>query len=178
MKVAYRWTEPQFIRLALYDYEVGPRSGRGKLTFGLVIFTLVGLLVINLVQRGFTFSIWDLVLIALGLCWYALRGSIMIRMFSRAFKRSGMDGLNLEFDLKEEGIGIKVTDRPEQSLEWSQIKKVIRTRDGFLVYPGPIWLPSARIEDGATTDELAALLQRKVTDYQDKSQHQLKLKDD
>lgn len=178
MKVEYRWTEPQFIRLALYDYELGPQRIRSKLTMALVIFTLLGLLLNNLYHRGFEFSVWDLVLIALGLCWYALRGSIMVRMFTRSFKRSGMEGLNLVFDVKEEEIAIQVTDRPAQSLEWSQIKRVIRTKDGFLVYPGPMWLPAARIEDGSTADQLGALLQRKVTDYQDMSHHQLKLKDE
>lgn len=177
MKVEYRWTEAQFLRLALYDYEVGPRSGRSKMVLGLVIFTLLGLLVINWFHRGFEYSVWDLVLIALALCWYALRGPMLTRLFIRSFKRSGMDGLNLCFDVKEEGIHIQVTDRSEQQLAWSDIRKVIRTREGFLVYPGPMWLPSTRLEDGADTEALAALLKRKVTDYQDRSQHQLKLKD-
>lgn len=177
MKVEYRWTEAQFLRLALYDYEVGPRSARTKTVLLLVIFTLLGLMVINWFYRGLQFSVWDLVLIAVGLCWYSLRGPLLVRMFNRAFKRSGMDGLNLCFDVKEEGIHIQVTDRPEQQLAWSDIRKVIRTREGFLVYPGPMWLPSAKLEDGADTEALAALLKRKATDYQDRSQHQLKLKD-
>lgn len=177
MKVEYRWTEPQFVRLALYDFELGPRSGRGKATMWLVIFTLVGLLAINITHRGFTYSVWDLVLIAAGLCWYALRGTLMMRMFARSFKRSGMEGTHLKFDLDEEQIKIQVDAKPEQVLEWTQIKRVVRTQEGFLVYPGPMWLPSARIEEGKTTEELAAFLQRKVVDYQDKSQHKLKLKD-
>ncbi|SFX33045.1 hypothetical protein [Marinospirillum alkaliphilum] len=178
MKITYTWTQSQFIRLALYDYELGPQRLRSKLTMALVIVTLAALLLNNLYHRNFEFSIWDLVLVAVGLCWYALRGSIMVRMFTRSFKRSGMEGLELNFDVKEEGINIQVTDRPQQQLEWGQIKRVIRTRDGFLVYPGPMWFPAAKLEDGATTEELAALLQRKVEDYQDQRQHQLKLKDD
>jgi len=177
MKIEYSWTEPQFIRLALYDFELGPRSGRGKATMWLVIITLTGLLAINIAHRGFTYSVWDLVLVAVGLCWYALRGTLMIRMFARAFKRSGMDGVNLKYKLEEEKITLQVDAKPEQVLEWTQIKRVIRTQEGFLVYPGPMWLPAARIEEGKTTEELAAFLQRKVTDYQDKSQHKLKLKD-
>lgn len=177
MKIEYRWTEPQFIRLALYDFELGPRSGRGKATMWLVIFTLVGLLTINIMHRGFTYSVWDLVLIAAGLCWYALRGTLMIRMFARGFKRSGMDGVNLKYALEEEQITIQVDAKPEQVMEWSQIKRVIRTQEGFLVYPGPMWLPVARIEEERTADELGAFLQRKVVDYRDKSAHKLKLKD-
>lgn len=177
MKIDYRWTENQFVRLALYDFELGPRSARGKATMWLVIFTLAGLLIINIIHRGFTYSVWDLVIIAAGLCWYALRGTLMIRLFARAFKRSGMDGVNLIYKLEEEQIKIQVDAKPEQTLEWSQIKRVIRTQEGFLVYPGPMWLPTARIEEGKTTEELAAFLQRKVVDYQDKSQHKLKLKD-
>lgn len=177
MKIDYRWTENQFVRLALYDFEVGPRSGRGKATMLLVIFTLVGLLAINIAHRGFTYSVWDLVLIAAGLCWYALRGTLMIRMFRRAFKRSALEGVNLSYDLQEEQIKIQVDEKPEQTLEWAQIKRVIRTKEGFLVYPGPRWLPTTRIEEGKTTEELAAFLQRKVVDYRDKSEHTLKLKD-
>ncbi len=177
MKVEYRWTEPQFVRLAFYDFELGPRSGRGKATMWLVIVTLVGLLAINIAHRGFTYSVWDLVLIALGLCWYALRGPLMTRMFVRAFKRSGMDGVNLKYNLEEEKITIQIDAKPEQILEWNQIKRVVRTQEGFLIYPGPRWLPAARIEEGKTTEELAAFLQRKVVDYRDKSQHKLKLKD-
>ncbi|GLR63839.1 hypothetical protein [Marinospirillum insulare] len=177
MNIEYRWTESQFIRLALYDFELGPRSGRGKATMWLVIFTLIGLLAINIAHRGFTYSVWDLVLIAAGLCWYTLRGTLMKRMFKRAFKRSGMDGVNLKYSLDEEQLKIQVAAKPEHTLEWKQIKRVIRTQEGFLVYPGPRWLPAARIEDGRTTEELAAFLQRKVVDYRDKSQHKLKLKD-
>lgn len=177
MNIEYPWTEPQFVRLALYDFELGPRSGRGKATMWLVIFTLAGLLAINIAHRGFTYSVWDLVLIAAGLCWYALRGVLMIRMFRRAFKRSGMEGVNLKYKLEEEKITIQVDAKPEQTLEWNQIKRVVRTQEGFLVYPGPMWLPAARIEEGKTTEELAAFLQRKVVDYRDKSQHKLKLKD-
>ena len=177
MNIEYSWTEPQFVRLALYDFELGPRSGRGKATMWLVIFTLAGLLAINIAHRGFTYSVWDLVLIAAGLCWYALRGVLMIRMFRRAFKRSSMDGVNLKYKLEEEKITIQVDAKPEQTLEWNQIKRVVRTQEGFLVYPGPMWLPTACIEEGKTTEELAAFLQRKVVDYRDKSQHKLKLKD-
>lgn len=177
MKIEYRWTESQFVRIALYDFEVGPRSGRGKATMWLVIFTLIGLLTINIAYRGFTYSVWDLVLIAAGLCWYTLRGSLMVRMFARAFKRSGMDGVNLKYNLEEEQLKVQVDAKPEQTLEWSKIKRVIRTQEGFLVYPGPMWLPLARIEEGKTADELGAFLQRKVVDYRDKSAHKLKLKD-
>lgn len=177
MNIDYRWTENQFVRLALYDFELGPRSGRGKATMWLVIITLTGLLAINIIHRGFSYSVWDLVLVAAGLCWYALRGRLMTRMFVRAFKRSGMEGVNLKYNLEEEQIKIQVDTKPEQTLEWSQIKQVIRTQEGFLVYPGPMWLPVARIEEERTADELGAFLQRKVVDYRDKSQHKLKLKD-
>ncbi len=177
MKIEYPWTESQFVRLALYDFELGPRSGRGKATLLLVIFMIIGFLAINIVHRGFTYSVWDFVIVAAGLCWYALRGALMIRMFGRAFKRSGMDGVNLKYNLEEEQIKIQVDEKPEQTLEWSTIKRVIRTQEGFMIYPGPMWLPAARLEEDRTADELAALLQRKVTDYRDKSQHKLKLKD-
>lgn len=177
MKIEYPWTESQFVRLALYDFELGPRSGRAKATMWLVIFTLIGLLAINIVHRGFTYSVWDLVLIAAGLCWYALRGTLMIRMFKRAFKRSGMKGVNLKYNLEEEQITVQVDAKPEQTLEWPTIKRVIRTQEGFLVYPGPMWLPNASLEEDKTANELGAFLQRKVVDYRDKSQHKLKLKD-
>ncbi|WP_416886859.1 YcxB family protein [Marinospirillum sp.] len=178
MRIDYAWSEPQFVRQALYDYEVGPRRQRQRLLLGLTLVTVLGLILINMSYRGFSFSIWDLVLIAAVLCWYTLRGTLLTWSLGRAYRRSGIDGVKLAYEVDESGVKLKVNQAAEQSWPWSQMKRVVRTREGFLLYPGPMWLPLRHFPEDVNPDEFAALLQRKVVDYQDHSQHQLKLKDD
>lgn len=178
MRIDYAWSEPQFIRQALYDYELGPRRQRQRLLLLLTLITVTGLIVINMSFRGFSFSVWDLVLIAAVLCWYTLRGTLLTWSLERAYRRSGVEGVKLTYQVNEGGIRLTVNQGTEQVWDWAQMKRVIRTREGFLLYPGPMWLPLRHLSETANPDELAALLQRKVVDYQDRSQHQLKLKDD
>ena len=101
----------------------------------------------------------------------------MVRMFKRSFRRSGMDGKSIEYQLDEEQVKAQAEGHPEQLINWAQIKLVIRTPQGFLMYPGPGWLDSSGLEDAYNIEELAALLQRKVANYVDKSKYNLKIKE-
>lgn len=175
MQVAYHWSRAQFVRASLYDYELGPNSRRRKVVTAVVIIAILGTLALNYAHRGFAQS--DLVLVAVGLLWYAMRGKLLAWSFRRAFDRAQNTPMALQFDLTEDELVTHVNDQT-QRMSWSQLKRVIRTPEGFLLYPGPIWLPVAHLQEEASAEQLAALLQRKVDDYQDRQHHKLKLKDD
>ncbi|WP_404416967.1 hypothetical protein [Marinospirillum sp.] len=172
MKFVYRWNETQFLYSALYDYQLGSQKDRRHLFFGLVLFAVTGILVIKWLDQGF--QVIDLVFVLLGALWFGMRRRLLVWMFKRAFKRSGQEGLDLTFEVNEDGVNAQVDSRPPQHYDWTDIRRVLRTEKGFLLYPGLLWLPASGLQEDANLEEVAALFQRKVTNYKDKSRYRLK----
>lgn len=172
MKFAYRWDETQFLYSALYDYQLGAQKDRRQVFLGLVLVAILGILVIKWLGQGF--QVIDLLFVVLGALWFGLRRRLLVWMFRRAFKRSGQEGLDLVFEVDEEGVHAQVDSRAPQHYDWSDIQRVIRTEKGFLLYPGLLWLPASSLDDKANLEEVAALFQRKVNNYKDKSRYRLK----
>jgi len=174
MKFFYEWNESQFLHSALYDYQLGGQKDRRQVFLWLVVVALLGVLFIKWLDQGF--QALDLLILALGLFWFAVRRKLLVRMFKRAFRRSDQQNLQLHFELDEEGVRVQVNQKPPQVYSWQDIRQVVRTEKGFLLYPGLLWLPFSGLEEGAHPEEVAALLQRKVSHYKDKSQYKLNLK--
>ena len=173
MKFSYSWDESQFLKSALYDYYCGAQEQRRRLFLGAVLIAILGFLALKWVEQGV--DLLDVALVALAGIWLSLRRRLLVRMFRRAFQRSGQSGLELSYTLNEEGLIAQVNDRPPQTYGWEEIQKVIRTEQGFLLYPGMLWLPLSALEGDYTPGEVAALMQRKVNTYQDKSQRSLSI---
>jgi|GEM_PF-1926655 hypothetical protein len=172
MKFVYRWNETQFLYSALYDYQLGSQKDRRHIFFGLVLLAVTGILAIKWLDQGF--QVIDLVFVLLGALWFVLRRHLLIWMFRRAFKRSGQEGLDLTFEVNEDGVNVQVDSRSPQHYDWSDIRRVLRTERGFLLYPGMLWLPASALQGDASLEGVAALFQRKVTNYKDKSHYRLK----
>lgn len=173
MKFTYRWDETHFLHSALYDYQLGAQKDRRQVFLWLVLIAITGILAIKWMDQGFQWV--DLLVIALGVFWFAIRRKLLIWMFRRAFKRSDQEGLQLHFSLDEEGVTAQVDEKPPYTYPWQDIQKVVRTEKGFLFYPGLLWLPFSELEEGANPEEAAALIQRKVNEYKDKRDYSLNL---
>ncbi|SFC17906.1 hypothetical protein SAMN05660443_1755 [Marinospirillum celere] len=173
MKFTYQWDETQFLCSALYDYQLGAQKDRRQLFLWVVLIALTGVLAIKWLDQGF--QLVDLIVVALGVFWFAIRKQLLVWMFKRAFRRSGQNGLHLSFTLDEEGLDVQVDQKPPQTYLWQDIHRVVRTEKGFLLYPGLLWLPFSGLEEEAHPEEAAALIQRKVNHYKDKSSYRLNL---
>ena len=172
MKFTYHWNETQFLRSALYDYQLGSQKDRRQIFLALVLVAITGILVLKWLDQGF--QAMDLIFVLLGALWFGSRRRLLVWMFRRAFKRSGQEGLDLSFEVNEDGVEAQVDSRLPQHYDWTDIRRVIRTEKGFLLYPGLLWLPASGLEEGANLEEAAALFQRKVKNYKDKSRYRLK----
>lgn len=173
MKFVYEWNENQFLHSALYDYQLGGQKDRRQIFLWLVVVALLGVFLIKWLDQGF--QVWDVFILLVAGAWFAVRRRLLIRMFKRAFQRSDQQSLQLRFELDESGVEAQVNDKPPQVYSWQDIHQVVRTEKGFLLYPGLLWLPFSGLEKDANPEEVAALLQRKVNRYKDKSGYALNL---
>ncbi|WP_114418772.1 YcxB family protein [Marinospirillum perlucidum] len=172
MQFDYCWNERQYLRAGFYDYLLGAQQGRRRLLLGVVLISLVALLAWKWLDRGF--QLVDSVLIILGGVWLLARTRLLLWMFRRSFHRSGQKDLQLHLELTEAALRVQVDDHEPQDYPWSEMERIVQTERGFLIYPGPFWLPLDGLQGEVKASEVAAFLKRQVANYQDKSHYQLK----
>ncbi len=167
MRFEYTWTEARFIESALLDHRYGPYGRRHRLFTSVILMALMTFIALQIGQRGL---MWTDALLLFGIgAWLLLRKHLLIRLFKRSYRRAAQDQMQLTFELTDEGIEAGLKDQPSQQVEWRYIHQVIRVKKGFLVYPGPYWLPNESLQGEVKVAEVGALFQRKVDDYKDLS---------
>lgn len=164
MQAKYTWTEDTFLQVAYNDFQYGPLSARNRASKLVIIATLAGLLLINLYYNNWQFELWNLAIIAVGVGWFYLRGALMLKMFARAYKRSSLQNKQLSLSWNEKELSVQLADGPKQSLAWEEVKQVTQVNEGFLIYPGPIWLPNNEVK-ATSVPELTVFLKRKVANF-------------
>lgn len=165
MQAKYTWSEEVFLQAAYNDFQYGPLSARNKASRWIIIGTLAGLLVINLYYNNWQFELWNLAIIAVGVGWFYLRGALMLKMFARAYKRSDLENKQLTLSWNEKELSLQLAHHAKQTLAWEDVKQITQVKDGYLIYPGPVWLPNSQIT-GTTAPELTVFLKRKVANFQ------------
>lgn len=168
MQAKYTWTEEKFLQAAYNDFERGPLSARNKSSRWIIVATLAGLVILNMYQNNWHFELWNLAIIAVGVGWFFLRGALMLKMFARAYKRSNLEGKTFSLSWNEKELTLQLGNNPSQTLAWEAVKQITQVKEGFLIYPGPIWLPNEAIT-GTTAPELAVFFKRKTANLINKS---------
>lgn len=166
----YRWSEDEFLNATYSDFEYGPLSGRNKASKWIIIGTLAGLVLLNMYQNNWQFEVWNLAIIAVGVGWFFLRGALMLKMFARAYKRSNLDGKEFTLKWNEKEFNLQLDKNPSQNLAWEDVKQITQVNEGFLIYPGPIWLPNKAVE-GTSVPELAVFFKRKTPEFKNSTKN-------
>jgi hypothetical protein len=161
----YRWTEAEAWKAKRYH---GKKNFRWPFR-GLAYFVLGGILLISswsLFTYGFAlpsfamlaFSFYFLFLLRLEARWWHLR---------RFRIRPDRDAL-VEYALSDDGISAKAEGLAESRSTWAAVFRVLRTPEGFLVYPNEsvmYWLPRDGFAAAGAMEALDSLFRAKVPRY-------------
>lgn len=167
MRFIYRTNQETFMQQVLNDYYLGPTSWRGRLHKIVIIFALCGWSGFNLNKLNFMHLGISLGLLVLFFVWLAWRKKLLVKMLERKFQSVNQPSQELEYLLSEESLSLNL-DEKTVARPWPEFTQAINCSEGFLLYPGPIWLPKNALVE-ANELEAAAFLQRKINDYSDKS---------
>jgi len=159
INISYTWDKETFLKAskAIYDYELNNSNRKywGWLFIALLQFGVVAALKKEAV--GLLFISTFLVIY-----WYMLRWSLRKRFISKTFDKSpnANHNYNVVLDLK----AITIDNNP---ILWSDIKKVISLKEGFLLYHKDefFFFPSSTFKDMDERNEFASIAKDKVTNY-------------
>jgi hypothetical protein len=174
IQVTYRWSQDEVLILNRIHmrYSATGRKLRRSTRSGGVIFMCMGALLLCAI--GGTPQKWRTV--AFGLAFIAGGAALLAGMpllmrraaLSSYAKKPDRDLLvTLEFD--EQRLSCKSDVAFSESL-WSTIRRVLRTREGFLLYLSDMqvhWLPVHGFQGTDALERFAQLAKAKVADYKD-----------
>lgn len=162
---SFRWSKDEFLRTQRLAVR---HSRQGRLLYR--ITTVIGVLILlsgvsSLYQRtsgwlGFLFTVLVSALI-FSMPLFTRRTAL--RLYAQKPDRD----MEVMWDISDAGIRSK-TELASSENTWAFFQKVLRVREGFLLYPsGNIfhWLPMHAFRDSADVERFAELAKSKVKNY-------------
>jgi hypothetical protein len=162
---SFRWSKDEFLRVQRLAVR---HSRQGRLIYR--VTTLIGVLillsgVVSLYQRttgwpGFLFTVFFSALF-FSIPLFARRTALKI------YAQKPDRDMEVTWDISDDGIRSK-TELASSENTWAFFQKVLRVREGFLLYPsGSIfhWLPMHAFRNTGDAERFAELAKSKVRDY-------------
>ncbi len=163
INISYVWDKNLFLKAskAIYDYELNNSNRKywGWLFIAMLQFGVVSALKKDAI--GLLFISTFLVIY-----WYLLRWNFRKRFISKTFDKSS--NANHKYNIKITNETITIDNN---SISWSEIKKVIYLKEGFLLYYKDefFFFPSSAFKDMDERNEFASLAKEKVENYSNSS---------
>jgi len=164
---SYRFTKEEYLRAQRFAVR---HSVHGRLIYR--ITTIIGVII---VLSGIA-SVWNHTVGWIGLLYTLIIGGVFFSMplFARrtALKLYAQDpnrDREVKWQISDERVVFK-TELTAAENSWASFLRVIRVRDGFLLYPNDRafnWLPSHAFQAPEDVERFAELAKLKVKEYRD-----------
>jgi hypothetical protein len=163
---SFRWSKEEFLRVQLLAVRF---SRQGRMIYRVCSFLGVMILlggIINLCKQPAALAGW-----LFPLFFSAFFFSIPLftrRAALKLFAQKSDREMDVTWEISTDCVRTK-TQLAASEIQWELFQKIIRVREGFLMYPSPNafhWLPMHAFRDG-DAERFAELAETKVKDYRD-----------
>jgi hypothetical protein len=162
--VRFRWTPEELIAARRFHFrQAFRRPFRIGLNVCMATITVVGLLDLAPDRTPRV----GLPLIAMGVYWFALRPVLRAWLMRREIRRRPDFGRMAEYQFFPDQIH-SLSDIGSSEREWKAIMKIVRTPQGYLMYPIPNifeWLPRHAFASELDFERFGELARARVAQY-------------
>jgi hypothetical protein len=159
IKISYIWDKETFLKASkvTYDYEL---NNSNRKYWGWLFIALLQFGVVAAMKKGAVGLLF--ISTFLVIYWYMLRWTLRKRFILKTFDKSPNANHTYNVEITDEALKIDTT-----ILSWSDIKKVISLKEGFLLFNKDefFFFPSSAFKDMDERNEFSTIAKDKVTNY-------------
>ncbi|MEI8011614.1 MAG: hypothetical protein WCI27_03905 [Candidatus Omnitrophota bacterium] len=160
----YRWDKNAFLKANYYNLKYGEvaliKKIGGPISIVLCLATMFFIYI-----RGFKSQ--DVIPFILVTYFYALRWPIYKLQVSRNFKKYSERDREISWEIGDEVLKGSVKGTSEGQFSWDLIKKVVKTKEGYLLHRYPMfhWFPISAFNNDLDIKNFEDLARVKVKDF-------------